>query len=63
MLAEFSYGGEVTPSFPMLDPRKNRYVWWLVKRIGLPWLYWTIMLKGRRIDLPSKASYAKKYID
>lgn len=63
MLAEFSYGGEVTPSFPMLDPRKNRYIWWLVKRIGLPWLYWDIMLKGRRLDLPSKASYAKKYVD
>ena len=63
MLAEFSYGGEVTPSFPFLDPRKNRYIWWLGKRIGLPLLYWNIMLKGRRIDLPSKASYAKKYID
>lgn len=63
MLAEFSYGGEVTPSFPILDPRKNRYFWWLMKRIGLPFLYWKIMLKGRRIDLPSKASYAKRYID
>lgn len=63
MLAEFSYGGEVTPSFPLLDPRKNRYIWWLGKKIGLPLLYWKIMLKGRRIDLPSKASYAKKYID
>lgn len=63
MLAEFSYGGEVTPSFPMLDPRKNRYIWWLVKRIGLPWLYWDIMLKGRRLDLPSKSSYAKKYVE
>lgn len=63
MLAEFSYGGEVTPSFPFLDPRKNRYIWWLGKRIGLPWLYWKIMLKGRRIDLPSKASYAKKYLE
>lgn len=62
MMAEFSYGGEVTPSFPLLDPRKNRYVWWLVKRYGLPWLYWKIMLKGHRIDLPSKASYAKKFI-
>lgn len=63
MMAEFSYGGEVTPSFPLLDPRKNRYVWWLVKRYGLPWLYWKIMLKGRRLDLPSKSSYARKYIE
>lgn len=63
MLAEFSYGGEVTPSFPLIDPRKNRYIWWLGKRFGLPWLYWKIMLKGHRIDLPSKASYAKKFQD
>ena len=63
MMAEFSYGGEVTPSFPLLDPRKNRYTWWLVKRFGLPWLYWSIMIKGRRIDLPSKASYAKRFIE
>lgn len=63
MMAEFSYGGEVTPSFPLLDPRKNRYIWWLVKRFGLPWLYWKIMLKGRRIDLPSKSSYARRYVE
>lgn len=62
ILAEFSYGGEVTPSFPLLNPRKNRYVWWLVKRYGLPWLYWRIMLKGRRVDLPSKAKYADKFL-
>lgn len=63
MMAEFSYGGEVTPSFPLLDPRKNRKVWMLFKRYGLPFLYWKIMLKGRRIDIPSKASYAEKFID
>jgi len=63
ILAEFSYGGEVTPSFPFLNPRKNRYAWWLVKRYGLPWLYWKIMLKGRRIDLPSKAKYASRFLD
>jgi len=63
MMAEFSYGGEVTPSFPYLDPRKNRYIWMLFKRYGLPFLYWKIMLKARRIDIPSKGSYAKKFLD
>lgn len=63
MMAEFSYGGEVTPSFPFLDPRKNRRMWMLFKRYGLPFLYWKIMLKGRRIDIPSKASYAKKFLE
>ncbi|NQZ54337.1 MAG: NAD(P)/FAD-dependent oxidoreductase [Piscirickettsiaceae bacterium] len=59
MLAEFSYGGKVTPSFPFLDPRKNRRIWWLGKIIGFPWLYWKIMIKGYRIDLHHKASYVE----
>jgi sulfide:quinone oxidoreductase len=62
MLAEFAYDGKVTPSFPFLDPRKNRYIWWLGKTIGFPWLYWSIMIKGYRIDIPDKESYAKKFM-
>lgn len=53
ILAEFRYGGEVTPSFP-LDPLKERYSMWLLKRYGLPWLYWDYMLKGYEFDLPHK---------
>ena len=60
MLAEFSYGGKVTPSFPFLDPRSNLYIWWLGKIIGFPWLYWHLMIKGYRIDIPHKASYVEK---
>tara|TARA_R110001583_G_scaffold195551_1_gene376017 strand:- start:30638 stop:31894 length:1257 start_codon:yes stop_codon:yes gene_type:complete len=60
MLAEFSYGGKVTPSFPLLDPRTNRRIWWFVKTTGLPWLYWKFMLKGYQFDLPHRESYAKK---
>jgi len=63
MLAEFSYNGKVTPSFPFLDPRKNRFIWWLGKTTGFPWLYWHIMLKGYRIDIPHLECYAKKFID
>ena len=59
MLAEFSYGGKVTPSFPFLDPRINRRIWWFVKTTGLPWLYWKYMLKGYEFDIPHKESYAK----
>lgn len=62
MLAEFAYAGKVTPSFPLLDPRKNRFIWWLGKIAGFPWLYWHIMLKGYRIDIPHKESYAKKFL-
>lgn len=61
MLAEFSYGGKVTPSFPFLDPRINSRLWWFGKTFGFPWLYWHIMLKGLRIDIPHKESYAEKF--
>lgn len=62
MLAEFSYGGKVTPSFPSLDPRKNRWIWWWGKTTGFPWLYWHLMLKGYRIDIPHKESYAQRFM-
>lgn len=60
MLAEFSYGGKVTPSFPCLDPRTNSRLWWFGKIFGFPWLYWKIMIKGIRFDIPHKASYVEK---
>lgn len=63
MLAEFSYGGKVTPSFPLLDPRKNRFIWWWGKTVGFPWLYWDLMIKGYRIDIPHLEAYAKKFVD
>ncbi|KPC25358.1 Uncharacterized protein ABJ99_2507 [Pseudomonas syringae pv. cilantro] len=49
VLAEFTYGGKVAPSFPnwLLDGRKpTRLAWWLKER-ALPMLYWHGMLKGR----------------
>jgi len=62
MLAEFAYGGKVTPSFPWLDPRKNLFIWWIGKKIGFPWMYWHLMLKGYRIDIPHLESYAKRFM-
>ena len=63
LLAEFSYDGKITPSFPFLDPRKSLWIWWMGKKIGFPWLYWSLMLKGIRFDIPHKASYASKFVD
>lgn len=63
MLAEFSYDGKITPSFPFLDPRKSRFMWWVFTKFALPILYWNVMLKGHRIDLPSKESYAKRFLE
>jgi sulfide:quinone oxidoreductase len=63
MLAEFSYGGKITPSFPFLDPRKPRMIWWWGKTTGFPWLYWDFMLKGYRLDIPHSESYAKRFVN
>ena len=63
ILAEFSYGGKVTPSFPLLDPRKSLFIWWIGKKIGFPWMNWHLMLKGYRIDIPHLESYAKRFIN
>ncbi len=45
ILAEFCYGGKVTPTLP-LDPSKERWVGWWIKLTGLPLMYWHYMLKG-----------------
>ncbi|MFC3207608.1 NAD(P)/FAD-dependent oxidoreductase [Aquamicrobium soli] len=50
VLAEFAYGGKVTPSFPF-DPRVPRRSMWYLKTKFLPWLYWSHMLKGGTIDI------------
>lgn len=50
VLAEFAYGGKVTPSFP-LDPRVPRRSMWYLKTKFLPWLYWSHMLKGGTFDV------------
>lgn len=49
VLAEFTYGGKLAPSFPrwLIDgTRPSRLAWYLKERI-LPPLYWDAMLKGR----------------
>ena len=63
ILAEFSYDSRITPSFPFLDPRVARWIWWVGKKIGFPWMYWDLMLKGIRFDIPHKSSYAAKFVD
>jgi sulfide:quinone oxidoreductase len=50
VLAEFIYGGKVTPSFP-LDPRVPRTSAWLLKTKFLPFMYWNMMLRGNEFDI------------
>jgi sulfide:quinone oxidoreductase len=47
VLAEFDYDGKPTPSIPFINTRKERYDMYLLKRYGLPFLYWNLMLRGR----------------
>jgi sulfide:quinone oxidoreductase len=46
ILAEFGYDGKLLPSFP-LDPTKERWTMWILKRHLLSRLYWHGMLPGR----------------
>ena len=46
VLAEFDYDGNPDESFPF-NQAKERWSMWLLKKYGLPLLYWHGMLKGR----------------
>jgi sulfide:quinone oxidoreductase len=56
MMAEFRYGGQVTPSIP-LRPNKSRRSYWWVKTTGLPYMYWDYMLKGYEWDIPHNVNF------
>jgi sulfide:quinone oxidoreductase len=49
VLAEFTYGGKLAPSFPpwLIDGTKPSRLAWHLKKDILPALYWDGMLKGR----------------
>lgn len=46
LLAEFDYSLKLEPSFPLLDPTKPHRVYWYLKKYGLPFMYWHLMLNG-----------------
>lgn len=48
LMAEFDYSMEITPSFPhwLFDPTKPHRAYWYLKKYGLPFMYWNLMLKG-----------------
>ena len=50
LLCEFKYDN-VRDSDPFLkrfvDTTKEQWSMWILKKYGLPWLYWNMMLKGR----------------
>lgn len=46
LLAEFDYDLNITPSFPLIDPTAPHRPYWYLKKYGLPFMYWNLMLKG-----------------
>ena len=53
MLAEFRYGGVVTPSF-VVDPRVPRASFWWLKKSFLPYLYWKFIVPGKEWPIVHK---------
>ncbi|MDE8670258.1 hypothetical protein PY310_16895 [Pseudarthrobacter sp. H3Y2-7] len=47
LLAEFDHTLQPAPSIPFIDTTKERSDMWLLKRYGLPFMYWNLILKGR----------------
>ncbi|MCW1250366.1 NAD(P)/FAD-dependent oxidoreductase [Acaricomes phytoseiuli] len=47
LLAEFDYELNPAPSIPFIDTTRERRDMWLLKRYGLPFMYWNGILKGR----------------
>jgi sulfide:quinone oxidoreductase len=54
IMAEFDYTAQPCPTFP-IDQTQEHYSMWLIKKYGLPWVYWNRMLKGK----PFEADFLK----
>jgi sulfide:quinone oxidoreductase len=57
VLCETDYTGKPAPQLPWIDTFRERYDMWLLKRYGLPWLYWNLLLRGRKPPLPKWGRY------
>ncbi len=49
LLCEVDYTGKPAPRLPAIDTFRERYDMWLLKKFGLPWLYWNVLLRGRKV--------------
>jgi sulfide:quinone oxidoreductase len=58
ILAEFGYGGALQPTLP-LNPRKPRWIYWLLKVRILPFMYWSILFRGHEWGAVPKLRPAK----
>lgn len=46
LMAEFDYEKKLQPSLPLIDPGKEREIWWMLKVYGLKNIYFHGMLNG-----------------
>ena len=46
LMAEFNYGKDPAPSFPLLDPSVPRSIWWIFDLYMLKTMYWQLMMRG-----------------
>ena len=47
LLAEFDYSMQPTPTIPLINTLREQTDMGYLKRYGLPFLYWNLMLTGR----------------
>jgi len=52
LLAEFDYTMRPHKTVPLIDTQKERYDMWLLKKYGLPFMYWNVLMKGRGMSTP-----------
>jgi sulfide:quinone oxidoreductase len=60
LLCETDYSGKPAPQLPWIDTLRERYDMWLLKRFGLPWLYWNLLLRGGKPPLPQWKRFARQ---
>lgn len=60
LLCEFNYTGQPAPTIPLMATPKERYSMWLLKRYGLPWLYWHVMLRGSDVPFLGARAVARE---
>lgn len=52
LLAEFDYTMRPYKTVPLIDTQKERTDMWLLKRYGLPFMYWNVLMKGQGMTTP-----------
>lgn len=62
LLCELDYTGKPAPRIPAIDTFRERYDMWLLKKYGLPWLYWNVLLRGRKMPFLDGKNFVNEEI-